>query len=211
MPVLDNIRHELVALRVAEGRSWSEGCRLAGFSDSSAGKQGSRLSQNEVIRVRVAELIASATSDVIISVKERALILSRMAQTKITDIYDVSDKGIVLKTGEIPSELAEAVSEIKFEEWTGGKDKRARGSRLTVKLYDRIDAIKTLNAMSNEGEAAEGLYALLERIRGYQKQNQIPEKADKYLPMDGYDPANIIIDAEPDSADKGTDDVLNTE
>lgn len=166
MPVLDNVRHELFCQHVASGKTHAEAALQAGYESKNPGVSAAMILKNISVVTRIQELLAAGAESVVMDVKKRAQILSEIANTKITDIYNVTPEGITLKSGEIPSHLAHAVSEIKLEEWSGGKNKRASGSRLTIKLYDKIDAIKTLNTMDGYRDVPESLVLLLQDIRG---------------------------------------------
>jgi len=174
MPPLKNARHELIAIRVAEGKSYSEAGRLAGLSPRSVGQTVHTIMKRPEVRARVAELQEAGARDVIMSIRERAELLTTIARTSVTDLWHITQDGIELKGGEVPPELAPSVQEIKFETWTGGRDKRASGSRLTIKLYDTIEAIKVLNTMSGISDDNNRLISLLEGIRAIGKANKQP-------------------------------------
>jgi hypothetical protein len=119
--------------------------------------------QNDAIRARIVELQAEGAREAVMSVRERAELLTKIARTNITDLWHITQDSIELKYGEIPPELAPAVQEVGLEKWEGRKG--ARSSRLTIKMHDKLGAIEILNTMSGISDDNNRLASLLENIR----------------------------------------------
>ena len=200
MPVLDNARHELFAQQVASGKSYAEAARVSGYSESYATTSTALLSRNTGIQERVTELQAQSARATIMDIAERAEILTRIARTSLTDIYEVTDEGVKLKDGQLSPEHGIAVSGVDITEFTGGKSHRASSKRMSIKMRDGIEAIKVLNTMSGISDDNNKLMTLLEGIRAIgqanQKQLAEPQSTDDSL---------MVIEQD----DKGTDDALN--
>jgi hypothetical protein len=166
MPVLNNQKHEIFAQMMAAGKDRPFAVTLAGYSPRGADNQAYRLLQIDDVQSRIKELQEQSARATVMSTIERKELLSLIARVNVTDMWEVTEDGISLRYGTIPAWLAPAVQEVKFESWSGGKNKRAQGSRLTIKLYDKLKAVEILNSMTGDNALPQNLMNLLSDLRG---------------------------------------------
>ena len=164
MPVLDNLKHELLVNFIASGQSFQEAGENAGYSPLSCEQYVSAIIKRPEVVARLAEVRAKIASANVMTTMEMKLWLSKLVGTSITDLWDITDDRIVLKQGYIPADIAPFVSEVRLENWQGGKGKRASSTRLVVKLYDKLKAIELLNSMGSQGQIPQALIMLLQKI-----------------------------------------------
>ena len=175
MAILKNKRHEKFALAIFKGMSQKDAAIEAGYKESRAYETSSRLVRNGKIFARILELQKKASSDAVMSVRERKERLSELSRANIPDF--ITDDGIKV-TKESPN--VGAVSEI-----TGATRLFRKGGEPVVitklKLHNPITAIAELNKMEGEyppskvevepGKNMESFLAdLLSRLRGYGNQ-----------------------------------------
>ena len=80
MPILKNPRHERFAQTVASGKSEMSAFAEAGYSAKSAKQNAHRMSENEGVKARIAELQARAEANCDLTRAEVVRILGRLAQ-----------------------------------------------------------------------------------------------------------------------------------
>ena len=82
--ILKNSRHEAFAQYLAEGRTATEAATLAGYSERSARKQGSRLQTNGDIVARIEELKARVSEKTVTATGiTKAWVLSKLKENAI--------------------------------------------------------------------------------------------------------------------------------
>ncbi len=112
MAILKNARHELFAQNLAKGMSAAEAYEKAGYKPND--QNAARLTRNEEVRTRVAELMAPAVEATEATVERVLKEMVRLAFYDMTAILDSTNGWIAMKDPrELPEDLRRAIVGIK--------------------------------------------------------------------------------------------------
>lgn len=132
MPVLKNARHELFAQELAKGLSASEAYIKAGYAESRT--NASRLSSNERITARVAEIQHRGAERAAISVEKIVQELARIGFSNVTDAVTIKrGKVKIADTDKLGPDVTAAIAGI-----------RQTKDGVEVKFHDKQAALVTL-------------------------------------------------------------------
>ncbi len=112
MPVLKNARHEKFAQNLAKGMSATEAYEKAGYKPN--GPNAGRMTKNDEILKRVAELMAPGVKATELSVERVLAEMKRLAFYDMTAVLEVSDGKITMRDpASLPEDLRRAIVGIK--------------------------------------------------------------------------------------------------
>ncbi len=112
MAILKNPRHERFAQNLAKGMSAAEAYEKAGYKPND--QNAARLTRNDEVRARVAELMAPAVEATQATVERVLKEMARLAFYDMTAIFDSSNGRIAMKDPqELPEDLRRAIVGIK--------------------------------------------------------------------------------------------------
>ncbi len=114
----------------------------AGYAESGARQEGSRLLSNAVIESEIKKKMSCFSMIAGINAIRNLRALSRIAYSNITDFYDAWDE--LKDLTDIPEELRASIAEIHFDEST---NKYGASKTVKLKLHSKISAIQELNKM----------------------------------------------------------------
>ena len=138
MAALSNSKHELFALALAQGVSASAAYVQAGFK--AHGSNAHRLSQNEGVKARVAELMAAAADKAGVTIGRIVEELAKIGFANASDFFAWGPDGVVIKpSSELTPDQLAVVAEVQ--------ETRARGhgeSTIKIKLSDKQSALEKL-------------------------------------------------------------------
>lgn len=136
MPPLKNQRHELFAQALAKGKTGDEAYAAAGFSRDR--RNASRLTTNDAIKNRVAELVEPAIRKTKITIEELLEELIPIAKQDMADFVDWNESGVTLKdSSTLPEGKTKLVAEVT-------QVMNEHGGTTKFKLHDKLGAIKLL-------------------------------------------------------------------
>jgi hypothetical protein len=136
MAPLRNPRHEIFAQHVAAGVPATEAMALAGFKKPLA-SNARRLRNMPHVRERIEALWADAARLCGVTIGRTLLELTRIAYSRLPDLFEAAPEGDGIKVRDItklPAELASAIREIKI-----GND-----GAVIVKMHDKVGALAAL-------------------------------------------------------------------
>lgn len=144
MPILTNARHERFAQARAAGKTATEAYGLAGFKSHDG--NASRLSGNERIVTRVAELQAIGAEKVGVTIASITAELAKIGFANMQDYMKATEAGDpYLDFGDLTREQAAALAEVTVEDFTEGRGEDSRNvRRVKFKLHDKKGALVDL-------------------------------------------------------------------
>jgi len=170
-----NQRQELFCRGVIAGKSGTQAAKDAGYSAKTAGRHAVRLTQNDSVKARIAQLNEMAVSAKVMTVLQRKERLSEIAMARLTDFVECGADGSWINVG------LESVSSAAIQEITSSTEYDKDGSKPTViiklKLHPPVQAIAELNKM--EGAYAPVKAEITGKDGGPIKQEQTVFRADK--------------------------------
>lgn len=132
MPVLKNAKHERFAQAIVKGIPQTEAYRQIGYK--SAKSNAHRLMENEVIKLRIAELSERIAERTIVSVERIVKENARIAFADVTDVLSFAGRKVTLKSSaDLPPDVTAAISEV-----------RSTKDGLVVKFHDKARALDAL-------------------------------------------------------------------
>ena len=144
MGALSNSKHELFALAIAQGQSVSAAYVSAGFK--AHGSNAHRLSQNEHVKARVAELMAAATEKAGVTIARVVEELAKVGFANMADYMRGGEDGDpYLDFSALTRDQAAALAEVTVEDFKEGRGKDARDvRRIKFRLADKLSALEKL-------------------------------------------------------------------
>lgn len=142
---LRNSKHELFAQAVARGETQTQAAIDAGYSETSARFEGSKLATISNISERISELQEGMADDTIMTIHQRKQRLSEIAFAKLSDYQILTPDGDNAIGYDKDSPYPGAVSELS-ENVIAGDDKVVVRQK-KLKLHSPITAIQELNKM----------------------------------------------------------------
>lgn len=141
MPPLPNARHERFAQELAKGKSATEAYQLAGYKPD--GKNAARLTKNDGVAARVAELQERSAARAEIS---KAAVLAELAKIGFANMADYMRAGPdgdpYLDFSKLTRDQAAALVECTVEDFKEGRGENARDvRRVKFKLADKRSAL----------------------------------------------------------------------
>lgn len=97
MPQLENVRHEIVAQRLAIGETQKAALLAAGYTEKSATYWSGRVAHRPEVEARVAELLKERENAVLVTVDKMHRRYSEMFEADIADIVEVSVDGSMFR------------------------------------------------------------------------------------------------------------------
>ncbi len=112
MAILQNARHERFAQNLVKGMSATEAYEKAGYKPND--QNAARLTRNDEVRARCAELMAPAVKATELSVERVLKELTRLAFYDMTAVLEVTDGKITMRDpASLPEDLRRAIVGIK--------------------------------------------------------------------------------------------------
>lgn len=141
MPALKNARHEAFACAIVKGMTAAAAYVAAGYKADDG--NAIRLTGNDKVAARIAELKGEAAGDAVMTAKEVLEGLSVLARSNMQDY--VGALGQVLDVGQLTREHAAAVHELTIDTYMEGHGDDAEPvKRVKLKLYDKRAALVDL-------------------------------------------------------------------
>lgn len=171
MPILENPRHEAFAQALAKGKTADDAYALAGFSPHRS--NASRLSANDSVRDRVAELVSVGANRAEVTVTRVLKELARIGMADFRKAFDAD--GNLLPIQDWGDELAAAVSSVEVVtrglpgEADDELDAQPHGGALARKRSAKVEyvhKIKFWDKNSALEKIAKHLGMFIERIGG---------------------------------------------
>ncbi len=112
MAILQNARHERFAQNLVKGMSATEAYEKAGYKPND--QNAARLTRNDEVRARCAELMAPAVKATELSVERVLAEMKHLAFYDITEMFEVKDDKITMRDpASLPEDLRRAIVGIK--------------------------------------------------------------------------------------------------
>lgn len=141
MPVLSNAKHERFAQARAKGETADAAYVTAGFSENRS--NAARLSANEHVVARIAELLGRAADRTEVTVAKVIAELAKVGFSNMLDYVTVQDGGdAYVDLSALSRDQAAAIQEITVEDFKDGRGDEARDvRRVKFKLLDKRAAL----------------------------------------------------------------------
>jgi phage terminase small subunit len=132
MAPLKNIRHERFCLELAKGKSQSEAYQIAGYTPNEG--NAFRLTQKEVVKRRLEELLERMQERAVVSVDRLAKEYARIGYGDITDVLSFNGKRVKLKdSAQLGPDITAAISEV-----------RQTKDGIVIKMHNKVAALDAL-------------------------------------------------------------------
>lgn len=142
MPILDNVRWELMAQGLAQGKKQLAAYKAAGFAPNS--KSATKLAAQPYIQERVRELMEVAVASTTLTVERVLGELEKLGFSNMLDFIKIDDDGQpVLDFTRLDREKAAAIAEITTDVITNPRDGSVT-RRTKFKLFDKKTALVDL-------------------------------------------------------------------
>ena len=132
MPALKNIRHERFCLELIKGKSATEAFVKAGYKDNP--QNAGRLTKNEMVRRRIAELSEKVEERALVSVERLTQEYARLAYSDVTDVVEFDGRKMTLKpSASLSPDVTAAISEVRHTK-----------EGIVVKFHNKVAALDAL-------------------------------------------------------------------
>jgi phage terminase small subunit len=144
VPILSNPKHEIFAQQVAQGASAISAYVTAGYSKNDS--NASRLSGNDKVRARIAELLNEGAAKAGVSIQRVVEELAKIGFANMADYMKVGiDGDPYLDFSELNRDHSAALVEVTVEDFKEGRGADARDvRRVKFKLADKRAALVDL-------------------------------------------------------------------
>jgi len=143
MPVLKNPKHEIFAQQRAKGMSYLMAYVKAGYKRHEGNAY--RLSQNESVKRRIADIQAEALTPVIESIQyDTQSVLDELARVGFSSIRNVfDDEGFIKSVIDMDDNTLRAIKKIKAREEYDDDGKKA-ATLYEIEFWDKLNALSKL-------------------------------------------------------------------
>ena len=144
MPILSKPKYELFAQELAKGTKAGAAYVAAGFNAHAS--NAVRLSKNEHVAARVAELLAVGAERAGVTVQRIVEELAKIGFANMADYMRAGEGGDpYLDFSALTRDQAAALSEVTVEDFKDGRGEEARDvRRIKFKMHDKLNALEKL-------------------------------------------------------------------
>lgn len=143
MPILSNPKHEIFAQELAKGTPACTAYVKAGYAK--ADSNASRLSGNDKVKARVAELLEIGAQQAGITIQWVIEEMRKIAGANMQDYMKSTEAGDpYLDFSQITRDQAAALAEVTVEDFKDGRSDSREVRRVKFKLHDKLSALEKL-------------------------------------------------------------------